>query len=113
MNESEVNRLIDFQLFLFKKELINNYSWDFEKEAELFLEQFKPKRISIEDFVKSQYLSERTKNFLKFQFPEGNIHNIYYMNQLTIPFIKQLRGAGAKTIWELSQVWDFENKTLK
>jgi hypothetical protein len=35
--EGQLNKLIKFQLFLYEKDLINNYDWDFEKEAKKFL----------------------------------------------------------------------------
>ena len=33
----ELNKLINFQLYLNEKGLINNHDWDYEKEAQKFL----------------------------------------------------------------------------
>lgn len=33
----ELNKLINFQLYLNEKGLINNHDWDYEKEAKKFL----------------------------------------------------------------------------
>lgn len=35
--EGQLNKLINFQIFLNEKKLITNHDWDFEKEAKTFL----------------------------------------------------------------------------
>ena len=35
----ELNKLVNFQLFLYEKGLITNHDWDFEKEAKTFLKK--------------------------------------------------------------------------
>lgn len=40
--EGQLNKLVNFQIFLNEKGLINNYDWDFEKEAKTFLKIIKP-----------------------------------------------------------------------
>ncbi len=37
----ELNKLVNFQLFLYEKGLITNHDWDFEKEAKTFLKIIK------------------------------------------------------------------------
>ena len=39
--EKEVFKLIDFLLHLNEKKLINNFDFDYKKEAELYLKQLK------------------------------------------------------------------------
>jgi hypothetical protein len=39
--EKEVLKLIDFLLYLNEKKIINNYDFDYLKEAELYLKQLK------------------------------------------------------------------------
>jgi hypothetical protein len=41
--EKEVLKLIDFLLYLNEKKIINNYDFDYLKEAELYLKQLKTK----------------------------------------------------------------------
>jgi hypothetical protein len=114
MYKLEVNELIQFQSFLYKKELIKHLNW--ETIAESFLEQQKSDRILIIDFIRhfsKEGISARPLNFLYRHFVYRNFKDILYMDELSIPFIKQFRGSGIKTISELSQVWDFEKKILK
>jgi hypothetical protein len=35
--EGQLNKLVNFQIFLNEKGLITNHDWDFEKEAKTFL----------------------------------------------------------------------------
>jgi hypothetical protein len=35
--EGQLNKLINFQIFLHEKGLITNHDWDFEKESKTFL----------------------------------------------------------------------------
>ena len=39
--EGQLNKIIGFQIYLNEKGLINNYDWDFEKEAKTFLKIIK------------------------------------------------------------------------
>ncbi len=40
--EGQLNKIIGFQIYLNEKGLINNYDWDFKKEAKTFLKIIKP-----------------------------------------------------------------------
>ena len=39
--KGQLNKIIGFQIYLNEKGLINNYDWDFEKEAKTFLKIIK------------------------------------------------------------------------